>query len=122
MKTMKTIMNFPTMIKKIKLFGWLLILLSAGPVSTFSSASDAIQRELLIFDGTPNPNWPFWDCCGETTPVVVQDEDPDHGASIEFTVVGETVLGFHDLNSLMRQSNLMLVALWLMVSFSLILK
>jgi len=55
----------------------------------------AASPSLNIFTDEANASWPFWDCCGETTPVVVQDEDPDHGASIEFTVVGETVLGFN---------------------------
>ena len=55
----------------------------------------AASPSLNIFTDEANASWPFWDCCGSTTPVVVQDEDPDHGASIEFTVVGDTVLGFN---------------------------
>jgi beta-glucanase (GH16 family) len=55
----------------------------------------AVSPSLNIFTDEANASWPFWDCCGETTPVVVQDEDSDHGASIEFTVVGDTVLGFN---------------------------
>ena len=50
---------------------------------------------LNIFTDEANASWAAWDCCGGTTPVVVQDEDADHGASIEFTVVGDTVLGFN---------------------------
>jgi len=50
---------------------------------------------LNIFTDEANASWAMWDCCGGTTPVVVQDEDADHGASIEFTVVGDTVLGFN---------------------------
>jgi beta-glucanase (GH16 family) len=50
---------------------------------------------LNIFTDEANASWAAWDCCGGSTPVVVQDEDADHGASIEFTVVGDTVLGFN---------------------------
>jgi hypothetical protein len=86
-------MNFQTMFKKIKLFGCLLILLSAGATSMLSSASDAFQRQLLIFDGTPNPNWAAWDCCGGTTPGLVADAD--RGDVYQFEVgAAPTVLGF----------------------------
>ena len=55
----------------------------------------AASPSLNIFTDEANASWAMWDCCGGTTPVVVQDEDADHGASIEFTVVGDTVLGFN---------------------------
>ena len=50
---------------------------------------------LDIFADEENASWPFWDCCGGTTPVVVTDEDSAYGAAVEFTVVGATVLGFN---------------------------
>ncbi|MDA7826560.1 hypothetical protein N9A19_04825, partial [Porticoccaceae bacterium] len=50
---------------------------------------------LEIFADEENASWPFWDCCGSTTPEVVTDEDSAYGAAVEFTVVGETVLGFN---------------------------
>ncbi|MDA8944540.1 family 16 glycosylhydrolase [Porticoccaceae bacterium] len=59
-----------------------------------TSPSAAIPS-LDIFINEENTSWPFWDCCGETEPVVVVDEDTDHGNAIEFTVVGEAVLGFN---------------------------
>ena len=55
----------------------------------------AASPSLEIFADTENASWPFWDCCGGTTPVLVTDEDADHGASVEFTVSGATVLGFN---------------------------
>lgn len=36
-----------------------------------SPPSDGVARNLTIFDGTPNPNWPAWDCCGGSTPDIV---------------------------------------------------
>ena len=50
---------------------------------------------LEIFADEENASWPFWDCCGSTTPEVVTDEDSAYGAAVEFTVVGATVLGFN---------------------------
>ncbi|MCH8493560.1 MAG: family 16 glycosylhydrolase [Idiomarina sp.] len=58
-----------------------------------SPPSDGVARNLTIFDGTPNPNWPAWDCCGGSTPDIVDDEEA--GPAYRFTV-GEqpTVNGF----------------------------
>lgn len=50
---------------------------------------------LDIFSDEENASWPFWDCCGGTTPEVVTDEDSAYGAAVEFTVSGATVLGFN---------------------------
>ena len=50
---------------------------------------------LEIFADEENASWPFWDCCGGTTPVVAVDEDATYGATVEFTVSGATVLGFN---------------------------
>ncbi|WP_394222402.1 family 16 glycosylhydrolase [Alteromonas gracilis] len=63
----------------------------AAPIP--SPPSTGIAQDLTIFDGAPNPNWPAWDCCGGTTPVLV--EDADEGQVYEFTF-GETptVMGF----------------------------
>jgi len=52
-----------------------------------SPPSDGVIRNLTIFDGTPNPNWVAWDCCGGSTPELV--EDPDNGTAYRF-VVNET--------------------------------
>ena len=54
----------------------------------------AVSPSLEIFTEEANPSWAMWDCCGGTVPVVV-DDNADHGKAIEFTVVGETVLGFN---------------------------
>ncbi|WP_372626941.1 family 16 glycosylhydrolase [Arsukibacterium sp.] len=55
--------------------------------------SDGVARNLTIFDGTPNPNWPAWDCCGGSTPALVDDEE--RGQVYEFLVGAQpTVNGF----------------------------
>ena len=63
----------------------------AAPIP--SPPSTGIAQNLTIFDGTPNPNWPAWDCCGGTTPTLV--EDAEVGQVFEFAI-GEapTVMGF----------------------------
>ncbi|WP_051484516.1 glycoside hydrolase family 16 protein [Shewanella waksmanii] len=55
--------------------------------------SDGIARDLAIFDGSANPDWPAWDCCGGSTPELV--DDADKGAVYKFMVGAEpTVNGF----------------------------
>ncbi|WP_337881354.1 family 16 glycosylhydrolase [Rheinheimera sp.] len=55
--------------------------------------SDGVAKNLTIFDGTPNPNWAAWDCCGGTTPSVVTDAQ--QGPVMEFKVAAApTVNGF----------------------------
>ncbi|PWW36955.1 beta-glucanase (GH16 family) [Idiomarina loihiensis] len=50
-------------------------------------------ENLTIFDGTPNPNWPAWDCCGGSTPELIDDEEK--GQVYKFVVNDEpTVNGF----------------------------
>ncbi|MBN23551.1 MAG: glucan endo-1,3-beta-D-glucosidase [Alteromonadaceae bacterium] len=57
--------------------------------------SDGIARDLLIFDDAINPQWPAWDCCGDSNPVVVFDADAQSQV-VEFTVgATPTVLGFN---------------------------
>ena len=54
---------------------------------------DNPNASLVIFDGTPNPNWPAWDCCGGSTPALIDDEE--QGTVYEFVVNAEpTVNGF----------------------------
>ena len=58
-----------------------------------SPPSDGVAKNLTIFDGTINPSWPAWDCCGGSTPSVVADDE--QGDVIEFMVGAEpTVNGF----------------------------
>ncbi len=51
-------------------------------------------ENLDIFDGSLNANWIAWDCCGGTTPAII--DDADKGDVIEFTIADNagTVLGF----------------------------
>ncbi|WP_158967346.1 glycoside hydrolase family 16 protein [Paraglaciecola sp. L3A3] len=49
--------------------------------------------ELVLFDDAANADWPAWDCCTGTTPAEVMD-DAEHGLAIEFSITGETVMGF----------------------------
>lgn len=63
----------------------------AAPIPT--PPSSGIPKNLTIFSGTVNPNWPAWDCCGGSTPAVV--DDATAGSVMEFTVGTEpTVNGF----------------------------
>ena len=58
-----------------------------------SPPSSGVAKNLSIFDGTINPNWPAWDCCGGSTPQVVSDET--EGDVMEFMVgASPTVNGF----------------------------
>jgi len=52
-----------------------------------------VAKNLTIFEGVENPNWPAWDCCGGSTPAIVNDADK--GDVMQFSV-GEspTVNGF----------------------------
>ena len=58
-----------------------------------SPPSVALPQDLTIFSATENPNWPAWDCCGGSTPMVVTDAEK--GEVMEFSVGGDpTVNGF----------------------------
>lgn len=47
-----------------------------------------VPENLSIFDGQFNPNWPAWDCCGGSTPEIVD-------GAVEFVIGAEpTVVGF----------------------------
>ena len=67
--------------------------LVVGKAPIPSPPSSGIPQNLTIFSGTLNPNWPAWDCCGGSTPSLINDVDK--GDVIEFGV-GEspTVNGF----------------------------
>ncbi|TPV59722.1 glycoside hydrolase family 16 protein [Aestuariibacter sp. GS-14] len=63
----------------------------AAPIPT--PPSSGVVQNLTIFDDAANPNWPAWDCCGGSTPMVI--DDPDMGAVTEFYVGAQpTVNGF----------------------------
>lgn len=67
------------------------LVIGAAPIP--SPPSTGIPQNLTIFDGTPNPNWAAWDCCGGTTPGLVTDAD--RGDVYEFSVAATpTVNGF----------------------------
>ena len=58
-----------------------------------SPPSTGVAQNLTIFADTPNPNWPAWDCCGGSTPALV--EVADRGNVYEFVVNAQpTVNGF----------------------------
>ena len=59
---------------------------NSGPVVTMAPAS--------IFADQVLENWASWDCCAGSTPVIVED-DAMYGNVVEFTVNGDTVLGFN---------------------------
>ena len=58
-----------------------------------SPPSTGVAQNLTIFGGTINPNWPAWDCCGGSTPMIIADAEK--GDVVEFYVGAEpTVNGF----------------------------
>lgn len=58
-----------------------------------SPPSSGVPENLTIFNGTPNPDWPAWDCCGGSTPELV--DDAEKGSSYKFVVgATPTVNGF----------------------------
>lgn len=69
-----------------------------------SPPSDGVARNLTIFAGTPNPNWPAWDCCGGSTPELV--DDAEKGPSYRFTVgAAPTVNGFISRSAFITDPN-----------------
>jgi beta-glucanase (GH16 family) len=64
-----------------------------GKAPVPSPPSTGIPQNLTIFSGSINPNWPAWDCCGGSTPVIVEDDEV--GPVMEFVVgATPTVNGF----------------------------
>ncbi|WP_441295208.1 family 16 glycosylhydrolase [Paraglaciecola algarum] len=58
-----------------------------------SPPSSGIAQDLTIFSGALNPNWPAWDCCGGSTPTLM--DDAEKGSVMEFYVgASPTVNGF----------------------------
>ena len=58
-----------------------------------SPPSTGVPQNLTIFSGVSNPNWPAWDCCGDSTPTLVTDADK--GNVVEFAIgSAPTVMGF----------------------------
>lgn len=53
----------------------------------------ATTGDLTIYETDIQPNWLAWDCCGGTTPMTVT-EGGDFGEVTEFTINGDTVVGF----------------------------
>lgn len=63
----------------------------AAPIPSPPSAG--VAQNLAIFNGSANPNWPAWDCCGGSSPEIVADDDK--GNVTEFVIGAEpTVVGF----------------------------
>ncbi|MGJ8679705.1 family 16 glycosylhydrolase [Paraglaciecola sp.] len=62
---------------------------------TIAGSGAAQAPSVVLFEDSENSSWPMWDCCGGSTPMVVDDEDPAHGAVAEFAVGDSpTVMGF----------------------------
>ena len=62
-----------------------------------ASAPPPEPVSFVIFEDQENrnPNWVAWDCCGGTVPDIVEDDDPEHGDAVRFTVGSTpTVMGF----------------------------
>ena len=70
---------------------------SDAVTQTFTIAVESAPRvpKLVVYEDAANPLWPAWDCCGGTTPAVIADGDADYGNVTQFTIVGDTVVGFN---------------------------
>lgn len=70
--------------------------LTMGAAPVPSLMQPPATEAITIFGDEENAQWPMWDCCGGTTPMVVAD-DADHGAVAEFSILNNdgTVLGFN---------------------------
>ena len=70
---------------------------SDAVTQTFTIAVESAPRvpKLVVYEDAANPLWPAWDCCGGTTPAVITDGDADYGNVTQFTIVGDTVVGFN---------------------------
>ena len=67
--------------------------LVTGEAPIPSPPSTGVAQNLTIFADTPNPNWPAWDCCGGSTPALLEVEG--RGNVYEFVVNAQpTVNGF----------------------------
>lgn len=61
---------------------------------TIEGANSASPK-LSVFEESAKDSWPLWDCCGGTTPMVIDSTDPEHGMVAEFSIGSEpTVMGF----------------------------
>ena len=63
-------------------------------IANLHIGSDNSSLEVALFEDAENNVWPMWNSLGDTTPVVVVDEDDAHGAVAEFSIVGDAVTGF----------------------------
>lgn len=70
---------------------------SDAVTQTFSIAVTSAPRvpQLVVYEDAANSLWPAWDCCGGTTPAIVTDADAAFGSVTQFTIVGDTVVGFN---------------------------
>ena len=62
--------------------------------------SGGSSPEFVLFDGTINPDYDLWDCCGGTSPTI-EMEDAPYGEVAEFRINDNngTVLGFDGRNA-----------------------
>lgn len=65
----------------------------AAPVPTLPIPET--NETLVVFGDEVNPDWNLWDCCGGTTPMVVEDEERGNVAEFQINDNNGTVLGFN---------------------------
>ncbi|MCU4677542.1 family 16 glycosylhydrolase [Catenovulum sp. 2E275] len=65
-------------------------------ITNFKIASDAnVSPKLTVFEDAAKETWPLWDCCGGSTPMVVDSTDAEYGMVAEFAIgATPTVMGF----------------------------
>lgn len=56
--------------------------------------SDGVAKNLSIFDGALNASWTAWDCCGGTSPAIIDDADKGDVVAFNINDNNGTVLGF----------------------------
>jgi len=73
-----------------------------GTVDTLQTFTITVAEELgervpafVVYEDDANPLWPAWDCCGSSTPAIITDSDTDYGQVTQFTINGDTVVGFN---------------------------
>ncbi|MDP7593410.1 MAG: carbohydrate binding domain-containing protein, partial [Litorilituus sp.] len=62
---------------------------------TVAEAEEEKTPVLVVFEEDANPLWPAWDCCGSSTPAIITDADAGYGQVTQFTINGDTVVGFN---------------------------
>ena len=67
---------------------------SSNRCNETTPVSGAVPENLIIFNDFERLDWPAWDSNGGTDPLLLIDNNPLHAEVMEFTINGNTVVGF----------------------------